>query len=82
MVIEIDRKTCNHCLEPLETDDTFVCPRCVDEEMKPYPFVTKAAAKSSSLSLQASVCQGCGCKLDGKAFKAGCKCTCHTKGVR
>ena len=49
-----------------------------------YEFKEKPAAKSSTNVLNASVCQSCGCKLDGKveSMKPGCKCKCHTEVVR
>lgn len=44
-----------------------------------YEFTEKPAAKSSTSVMQAAVCQGCGCKRDGKAesMKPGCTCLCH-----
>lgn len=49
-----------------------------------YQFEERPAAKSSTSVLKASVCQRCGCKLDGKieSMKPGCTCKCHTEGVR
>lgn len=52
------------------------------QDLPPYPFNEKPAAKSSTSVMQASVCQKCGCKLDGKAFKKGCLCQCHKTGSR
>lgn len=48
----------------------------------PYPFILKPAAKSSSTVMVASVCQSCGCKLDGRSLKKACACRCHVKGPR
>jgi len=54
-----------------------------EDVMKPYPFKLKPPTKSSTSVLTASVCQRCGCKLDGKhgGGKVGCKCACH-EGAR
>lgn len=51
----------------------------MEESLEPYPFKLKLVAKSSTSVMQASVCQKCGCKLDGKhgGGKVGCKCGCH-----
>lgn len=51
----------------------------MEESLKPYPFKLKPSAKSSTSVMRASVCQKCGCKLDGKhgGGKIGCKCKCH-----
>jgi len=49
---------------------------------KPYPFPNRPPARSSTSVLQASVCQRCGCKLDGKPLKKRCDCRCHTEGAR
>jgi hypothetical protein len=51
-------------------------------EDTPYPFNVKPAAKSSTSVLKASVCQRCGCKLDGKALTRPCNCLCHKNGAR
>lgn len=42
-------------------------------------FKEKPAAKSSTSVMKASVCQKCGCKMDGKIAggKIGCTCACH-----
>lgn len=48
----------------------------------PYEFPNNSVAKSSTNVLQASVCQSCGCKLDGKTLKKVCNCRCHTEGPR
>lgn len=47
----------------------------------PYVFPNRPAAKSSTSVMQASVCQRCGCKLDGKTLKKVCHCKCHTDGA-
>jgi hypothetical protein len=47
-----------------------------------YPLKLKPPAKSSTSVLQVSVCQRCGCKLDGQPLNEKCDCTCHTKGAR
>jgi hypothetical protein len=49
-----------------------------------FKFVEKPAAKSSTSVLQASVCQKCGCKLDGKieSMRPGCTCPCHKGRIR
>lgn len=41
-------------------------------------------AKSSTSVLRASVCQRCGCRLDGKleSMQKGCQCRCHRDGAR
>lgn len=52
------------------------------EDLEPYPFNIKPAAKSSTSVLKASVCQRCGCKLDGKPLTKKCDCKCHIEGVR
>jgi hypothetical protein len=52
------------------------------EDLEPFPFNVKPAAKSSTSVMQASVCQKCGCKLDGKSLKQACSCKCHVKGPR
>ena len=56
----------------------------MNEISDPYQFPNNPVAKSSTSVLQASVCQSCGCKLDGKieTMKLGCKCRCHKDGVR
>ena len=55
----------------------MVCDPCLEEFSKPYPFPDKAEAKSSSATLIANACQGCGCKRDGKTMRKGCECQCH-----
>lgn len=49
-----------------------------------YKFPNNPVAKSSTSVLKASVCQKCGCKLDGKleSMKKGCQCRCHVSGPR
>lgn len=49
------------------------------EDLPPFPFNVKPAAKSSTNVLKAGVCQKCGCKMDGRhaGGKIGCKCVCH-----
>lgn len=53
------------------------CTRC--EEPKPYEFIEKPAAKSSTSVCLATVCPKCGHKFDGKIGGAGepCNCPCH-----
>jgi hypothetical protein len=55
--------------------------------MEPFPFNVKPAAKSSSMTMVASVCQLCGHKLDGKTGDVSgsygkdgkaCPCGCHS----
>jgi hypothetical protein len=47
-----------------------------------FSLQDKPAAKSSTNVLNASVCQSCGCKLDGQPLKKVCSCRCHVDGVR
>lgn len=49
-----------------------------------YKFIEREVAKSSTSVLNASVCQGCGCKLDGKieSMRPNCACRCHKDGIR
>lgn len=54
----------------------------IEKEDNPYIFPDRPAVKSSTSVLQASVCQSCGCKLDGKTLKKVCNCRCHTEGPR
>lgn len=54
----------------------------MSEPTLPYPFTLKPPAKSSTSVLQASVCQKCGCKLDGKPLFRQCGCKCHVEGPR
>lgn len=44
----------------------------------------RAVAKSSTSVLKASVCQRCGCKLDGQqnSMRPGCPCKCHRGEIR
>lgn len=56
--------------------------RAREEIVAPFPFVVKPAAKSSTWVLKASVCQRCGCKLDGLTLKRACDCRCHKDGPR
>jgi hypothetical protein len=51
----------------------------VDPYDTPYVFENKPAAKSSSSVMQATVCQKCGHKFDGKIGGNGdpCDCRCH-----
>lgn len=51
-----------------------------DQRDRGYPFPNNPVAKSSTNVLQASVCQRCGCKLDGKTLTKRCDCKCHTSG--
>ena len=50
----------------------------------PWVPSNNAAAKSSTSVLKASICQRCGCKLDGKveSMRPGCSCRCHKDGAR
>jgi len=52
------------------------------ENLEPYPFVERPAAKSTTSVMKASVCQRCGCRLDGKSLARPCDCRCHKKGPR
>lgn len=49
------------------------------KDLEPYPFVIRPVAKSSTSVMQATVCQKCGHKFDGKIGGNGepCKCKCH-----
>src|SRR6266446_9951601 len=47
-----------------------------EREVQPYVIEEKPAAKSSTNVLNASVCQSCGCKLDGQPLKKVCTCRC------
>ncbi len=63
------------------------CPRCEDEEsmyenLEPYNFIERPVAKSSTSVMKATVCQRCGCKLDGKTLVRPCDCNCHRNGPR
>lgn len=57
--------------------ESETCEVCKDI---PYIFPDRPAAKSSTSVMQTSVCQRCGCKLDGKTLKKVCHCKCHTDG--
>jgi hypothetical protein len=46
----------------------------------PFIIQERPAAKSSTNVLNASVCQTCGCKLDGKSLTRPCSCRCHVVG--
>jgi hypothetical protein len=50
----------------------------------PFEPSVKGAAKSSTSVLKASICQRCGCKLDGKieSMRPGCSCLCHEGKIR
>lgn len=56
-------------IEFLETAETFT-------------MQDKPVSKSSTNVLNASVCQSCGCKLDGQPLKKVCACRCHVDGAR
>jgi hypothetical protein len=47
-----------------------------------FEIVDHPAAKSSTSVLNASVCQSCGCKLDGQTLTKPCPCRCHVDGAR
>jgi len=49
-----------------------------------YEFPVKEAVKSSTSVMKASVCQKCGCKLDGQvaSMRPGCACGCHEGRIR
>lgn len=55
-----------------------------EEALQAMPVVlqNKLAAKSSTSVLNASVCQSCGCKLDGQKLAKSCPCRCHVDGPR
>jgi hypothetical protein len=74
------RLACNRCLNHRNENGYWP-----DDE--PYPFNVKPAAKSSSMTMVASVCQLCGHKLDGKTGDVSgsygkdgkaCPCGCHS----
>lgn len=70
-----------HPMKPLGVIMAQVCPEC-QKEPESFAFQEKPAAKSSTNVLNASVCQSCGCKLDGQPLKKICSCRCHIDGVR
>lgn len=47
-----------------------------------YAFPNNPVVMSSTSVLKASVCQQCGCKLDGKPLTKICDCKCHKEGAR
>jgi hypothetical protein len=70
---------CVHCGGWTESD-SFVCDSCcLDAAFDFLGMSEKAPAKSSTSVMQASVCQKCGCKMDGVrgGGKVGCLCKCH-----
>ena len=71
---------CIRCGGDNELADSFVCEPCLDLQLAPAQILNRAAAKSSTNVLNASVCQSCGCKLDGKALRRACDCKCHKEG--
>lgn len=87
--------TCDHCLDAIrlsgEMNKRTSCHACVSfytsngywPDQQPFPFIEKPAAKSSTMTLVASVCQLCGHKLDGKIGGNGdvCSCRCHAGRV-
>ena len=62
----------------VKSEDFELCDECT-----PYEFKERPPAKSSTSVLQASVCQLCGHKLDGKKNASrgpdgkACTCLCH-----
>lgn len=52
------------------------------ESEETFSLQDKPVAKSSTNVLNASVCQSCGCKLDGQPLKKVCACRCHVDGAR
>ena len=78
------KDNCNICDGGL-----FVCKWCGKAEIEldgpcveRYDFTQKPATKSSTSVLKASVCQKCGCKLDGQPLQKPCDCQCHKEGSR
>lgn len=71
----LERESCL-CLSPVVRSNPD-CP--VHGYDKPYVFVEKPVAKSSTSVMQATVCQKCGHKFDGKIGGNGepCGCSCH-----
>lgn len=70
---------CVICRADFADVESLICLPCVEEAMRPWDTTEQEMAKSSTSVMQASVCQKCGCKLDGVAHggKIGCVCGCH-----
>jgi hypothetical protein len=71
------KRGCTHCTGPVEDPESWICNACLDDSMAPFIFEEHAAAKSSSMSMVATVCQLCGHKFDGLSAGEPCDCECH-----
>jgi hypothetical protein len=57
-------------------------PEAVFDPEPPFQITERPAVKSSTSVLKASVCQSCGCKLDGQPLTKPCSCRCHVDGAK
>ena len=74
---------CVHCAGKNPSEDSLVCPPCLDIAFAPFFVEDGDAAKSTSGVLTnvpgKIACQVCGCRNDPPhaVCKEGCTCLCH-----